>query len=76
MAEDDASLFHVIQLSVVLGSLCTAAVGTRLVAQWKSKANFGLDDGFMIASLLPFYTLVACSVLRMYNGARKDDTRF
>jgi len=74
-AEKNARAFYVIQLGVVLGSLCTAAVGLRLVARWKGKARFGSDDGFIVASLLLYYTMVGCSVLRMYQRVRRDNIR-
>jgi hypothetical protein len=75
MAEDDARALYVIKLSIVLAFLCTVAVGLRLVVRLKSKAKLGLDDGFMVSSLLLFYCMVACSVLRMHYGAYKDNTR-
>jgi hypothetical protein len=75
LAEDDASTLYVIQLDVVLGSLCTAAISLRLAARWKGKARFGWDDGFIVASLLLFYAMVACSVLRMYQRVRRAKIR-
>ncbi len=74
-AEDEARTFYVIQLDVVLSSLCTAAVSLRLAARWKGKAKFGWDDGFIVASLFLFYAMVACSVLRMYQRVRRDIMR-
>jgi hypothetical protein len=70
--ENDARAFYVIQLDIVLGSLCTAAVGLRLAARWKGKAKFGLDDGFIVASLILFYSMGGCSVLRMYQCVCSD----
>jgi hypothetical protein len=52
LAEDDASTFYVIQLD-------TAAVSLRLAARWKGKARFGWNNGFIVASLLLFYAMVA-----------------
>ncbi len=75
MAEDDARTFYVNYLSIVMAFLCTLAVGLRLVVCLKSKTRLGMDDGFIIASLLVFYSMVACSVLRMYHSACKDSTR-
>lgn len=35
--------------------LSTASIAIRLVAKFKTKANFGLDDAFIVAAEILFY---------------------
>ena len=59
-AEGGAMAFYVIQLGV----------GLRLLARWK-----GWDDGFIVASLSLTYSIISCSVLRLYQRLRRDNMR-
>ena len=55
---------QVISLSIAVGIIDTFAVGLRFLARWKSQATFAIDDWFMIGSLIPFYGMLASSILR------------
>ena len=54
---------QVIRISIVLGVLITLAVALRLLARWKSKANFAMDDVLIIISVLPQYVMIAIGVI-------------
>ena len=54
---------EVIRISIVLGVIITLAVALRLLARWKSKANFAMDDALIIISVLPQYVMIAIGVL-------------
>ena len=54
---------QVIRVSIVLGALITLAVALRLLARWKSKANFAIDDVLIIISVLPQYVMIVIGVL-------------
>ena len=54
---------QVIRISIVLGVLITLAVALRLLARWKSKANFAVDDVLIIISVLPQYVMIVIGVL-------------
>lgn len=56
---------QVINLSIAVGIIATIAVGLRLLARWKSKASFAVDDWFIVGSLLPLYGMMTASTLRM-----------
>lgn len=54
---------QVIRVSIALGVLVTLAVPLRLLARWKSKAKFAMDDVLIIISVLPQYVMVTLGVL-------------
>ena len=54
---------QVIRVSIALGVLVTLAVPLRLLARWKSKAKFALDDALIIISVIPQYVMIAIGVL-------------
>lgn len=54
---------QVIRISIALGALITLAVPLRLLARWKSKANFAMDDILIIISVLPQYVMITVGVL-------------
>ena len=54
---------RIIHSSIALGALITLAVPLRLLARWKSKANFAMDDVLMIISLIPQYVMIALGVI-------------
>lgn len=58
-----AGVYHV---GLALGILTTVAVILRLVARWKSKARFAVDDLLIILSLIPWYGMVVLSYLGLY----------
>lgn len=53
-----------LQVSIAMGVLASLAVALRVLARWRVKASFALDDWFLIASLVPFYGMLAISKLR------------
>ena len=66
-------MIDVIRISVALAVLCSVAVILRLAARWKGRASIGFDDGLMVVSLILFYSMTSCSILRMYEGAHRGD---
>lgn len=56
---------QLINLSIALGVIDTIAVGLRLLARWRSKKSFAIDDYFVVGSLAPLYGMIASSTLRM-----------
>ena len=54
---------QVIRISVALGVIITLAVPLRLLARWKSKANFAMDDVLIILSVFPQYVMITVGVL-------------
>ena len=54
---------QVIHISIALGALITLAVPLRLLARWKSKADFAMDDVLMIISVIPQYVMIALGVI-------------
>ena len=63
MSQHSLSGAEVIRLSIAVCVLSTVAVGLRLLARWKSNAPFACDDWCLVGSLLPFYSMIACSTL-------------
>ena len=55
-ARGDAMLFS----CIAVGATVTIAVFLRLVARWKSKAAFAVDDWLIVASLVPTYGMLVC----------------
>ncbi len=45
---------------IAIGIAVTIAVTLRLVARWKSKAAFAVDDWLIVASLVPTYGMLVC----------------
>ena len=54
---------QVIRISIALGVLITVAVPLRLLARWKSKAKFAIDDVLIIMSILPQYVMIVLGVM-------------
>lgn len=50
---------RIAQVTVACGILATVAVIFRFVARWRSKASFAADDWWMVASLIPSYSMLA-----------------
>lgn len=63
MSDDNLSGKQIIRLSVAVCVLGTIAVILRLVARWRSNASFACDDWCIVGSLLPFYSMIACSTI-------------
>ena len=56
----DNSVGHYVEhTSIALGVINTAAVALRILARWRSNAVFAADDALIIASLIPFYAMIA-----------------
>lgn len=51
---------------VAVGAAVTIAVFLRLVARFKSKAAFGVDDWLIVASLVPTYGMLVCGGFSQY----------
>ena len=45
---------------IAVGVAVTIAVILRLVARWRSKATFAVDDWLIVASLVPTYGMLLC----------------
>ena len=52
----DAMLYGCVAVGVVV----TIAVILRLMARWRSKAAFAVDDWLIVASLIPTYGMLLC----------------
>ena len=50
---------QVIRVTVVCGILASVAVSLRFMARWRSQASFAADDWWMVASLIPSYSMLA-----------------
>ncbi|KAL8692228.1 MAG: hypothetical protein Q9218_002704 [Villophora microphyllina] len=59
---------QLINLSIAVGVIDTVAVGLRLLARWKIKAPFAIDDYFIVGSLVPLYGMIASSTLLVERG--------
>lgn len=49
---------RVVSIGVASGVVITIAVALRLLARWRSKANFAIDDALIIISVLPQYLMI------------------
>ena len=57
---------RVAQVTVACGVLATVAVIFRFVARWRSKASFAADDWWMVASLIPSYSMLAVGSISLF----------
>ena len=57
----------VIYLGTAISLITTLAVGLRLVARWKSKAKFAIDDVMVVLSLIPVYAMEAVGYISEYE---------
>ena len=57
----------IIHINIACGILETAAVVLRLLARWRSKAAFAVDDWLIVASLIPSYAMLIIGHLSMYT---------
>ena len=57
---------RVAQVTVACGVLATVAVVLRFVARWRSKASFAADDWWMVASLIPSYSMLAVGSISLF----------
>ncbi len=46
------------RVAVACGIIETIAVCLRLLARWKSKAQFAIDDWVIVATLIPSYAML------------------
>ena len=46
------------RVAVACGTIETIAVCLRLLARWKSKARFAIDDWIVVATLIPSYAML------------------
>ena len=46
------------RVAVACGVIETIAVCLRLLARWKSKAQFAIDDWVIVATLIPSYAML------------------
>lgn len=49
-----------LDICVAVGAIVTIAVLLRLLARWKTKAAFAVDDWLLVASLVPTYGMLVC----------------
>ena len=54
---------RMINISIAVGIIDTAAVALRLFARKRSKAPFAIDDLLITLSLFPVYSMIGVSVL-------------
>ena len=57
---------RVAQVTVACGLLATVAVILRFVARWRSNASFAADDWWMVASLIPSYSMLAVGSISLF----------
>lgn len=62
-----AQIFHT---GVALAVIDTLAVLLRLLARWRSKASFAVDDLLISISMFPFYGMVVLSYFGMCGYQR------
>lgn len=55
-----AQIFHT---GIALAMVDTLAVLLRLLARWRSKASFAIDDLLIVLSIFPFYGMVVLTYL-------------
>ena len=46
------------RVAIACGVIETVAVCLRLLARWKSKAQFAVDDWIIVATLIPSYAML------------------
>lgn len=54
-----------LHIGIALAVIDTVAVFLRLLARWRSKASFAMDDFLIVASIFPFYGMVVLSYFGM-----------
>lgn len=60
---ENAGAQAIIIASIVDGAISPVLVALRLLARRKSRAGFGVDDYWILFSLLPIYGMLVCGVL-------------
>lgn len=58
---------QMLQVTVAITVLATTAVPLRLLARWKCKADYAMDDWFMVGSLIPLYAMAATRAMRRFT---------
>lgn len=53
------------RVAVACGIIETVAVCLRLLARWKSKARFAIDDWVIVATLIPSYAMLIIGAYSM-----------
>ena len=66
-------MYHV---GIGLAILTTTAVLLRLLARWKTKAKFDIDDYLVVISLLPFYVMTILSYIGVYLWSSVNSCKF
>ncbi len=64
----DAMLY----VCVAVGAVVTIAVLLRLMARWKIKAAFAVDDWLIVASLVPTYGMLICGGFSQSPSRRRQ----
>ncbi|KAM0794903.1 hypothetical protein BDR22DRAFT_939785 [Usnea florida] len=59
---------QIVRVTVACGVLATLAVFLRFLARWRSKASFAADDWWMLASLIPSYSMLAVGSIMVTSG--------
>lgn len=52
------------------GAVVSLAVALRFAARWRSQAIFAADDWWIIASLIPFYSMIGSSIAGTVRSAK------
>ena len=60
---DNPAGTRVYHVGIGLGVLTTIAVVLRLLARWRTKAKFDVDDYLVVISLIPFYIMTVLSYI-------------
>ena len=55
---DQSRADSVNRVAVACGVIETVAVCLRLVARWKTRAQFAVDDWLVVATLIPSYAML------------------
>ena len=53
------------RVAVACGIVETIAVCLRLLARWKSQAQFAIDDWIVVATLIPSYAMLVLGAFSM-----------
>ena len=64
LGKSNSKADQMLQVTIAITVLATTAVPLRLLARWKSKADFAVDDWFLVGSLIPLYGMGATRTMR------------
>ena len=65
----------VIRAGIVCGVFQTLSIFLRLLARWKTKAGFAVDDWLIVATLIPSYAMLVVGSLSMSNYEERSSEK-